>query len=68
MQNTIHDTGLGIGWVLIAAGNLLQVVMEHGMTLLSMTSIVFGMFCQGYAVWLRWNDRRERRNQKQKDA
>jgi hypothetical protein len=44
-------------------GNLLNVLADHGMTMLSATSIIFGMICQGFAVWLRWSDRRERRRQ-----
>ncbi len=64
MQNAIHDSGLGVGWALIAAGNLVHLLGDHGMTLLSAVSVLFGMFCQGYAVWLRWYDRRDGRTQK----
>ena len=60
-HNDLHDSCLGVGWLLIAVGNLVQYLFEHGMTLLSAASLLFGMFCQGYAVWLRWSDRRERR-------
>jgi len=63
MQHLVHDAGLGVGWALIAMGNLLNVLADHGMTMLSATSIIFGMICQGFAVWLRWSDRRERRRQ-----
>ena len=38
----------------------INVLADHGMTMLSATSIVFGMICQGFAVWLRWSDRKDR--------
>lgn len=64
MQDLVHDSGLGVGWAFIAIGNVLHLLADHGMTMLSATSIVFGMLCQGFAVWLRWSDRKERRSQR----
>jgi hypothetical protein len=61
MHNMIHDSGLGVGWMLIAAGNLLSAIVDHGMAVLSVASLVFGMLCQGLAVWLRWCDHRDGR-------
>lgn len=64
MQNLVHDSGLGVGWALIAVGNVLNLLADHGMAVLSATSIIFGILCQGLAVWLRWSDRKDRSAQR----
>jgi hypothetical protein len=68
MYNLVHDSGLGVGWALIAVGNVLNLFTDHGMAVLSATSIVFGMVCQGLAIWLRWSDRKDRRAQQKPES
>jgi hypothetical protein len=62
----IDHLGMPVGWAAIVVGNFLGAVVSNGMTILGCVSILFGMFCQGYTVYLRHQDHRERRSNRGK--